>query len=249
MGKKVIFAATAVIVVAAAVAVTFFLNRLDGAVGDYIERYGRAATGTDVSVGGVDIALTAGTGTLSRLTIDNPDGFDTDYALRIDDSRLTLDLGSVASDVPIVTEVLLDGAHLNAEQRGDATNLTEIQRYMNGSSGEPPPDADTEEGRIIIDRFRLTNARVTLTSDYLGEPEELPLRDVVVDGIGRSAGGATYAEATEAILDPILAAARSAVQERLRNAAADAAREEIREEADEAKQEAGERLKELLERE
>jgi hypothetical protein len=197
--------------------------------------------------------LTTGRGTLSRLEIGNPDGFETDYALRIEDINLAVDVGSVASDVPVLTEVVLDEAHLNAEQRGEATNLTEIQSYMSRSSGEPPPDAEAEEGRIIIDRFRLTNARVTLTSEYLSEPEELPLEDVVVNGIGRSSGGATYAEATEAILSPILASARTAVQARLRSAAGEAAREELQEElqeeVDEVEQEAGEKLKELLDRE
>ena len=63
----------------------------------------------------------------------------------------------------------------------------------------------------------------------------------VVDGIGRGSGGATYAQAAEAILGPILTAARSAPEERLRNAAADAAREAIEEEA-------SEKLRDLLDR-
>jgi hypothetical protein len=90
------------------------------------------------------------------------------------------------------------------------------------------PDAGTEEeGRIIIDRFRLTHGRVTLTSEYLGKPEDLALDDVVVNGVGRSSDGATYGEATEAVLTPIVRAARSAAEGRLREAAAGRAREEI----------------------
>jgi hypothetical protein len=72
-------------------------------------------------------------------------------------------------------------------------------------------------------------------------PEELELDDVVVDGIGRSSGGATYTEATEAVLNPIVLAARAAVQNRLRDAAADAARDEVKEKV-------SERLEELLEK-
>jgi hypothetical protein len=229
----------AVVVLLVGGAALFFASRLDGIVADAIERYGGAATGTEVDVGGVDIAVTEGRGELTRLTIGNPNGFETDYALRIDDIRLALDLGSLTGDVPVVSEVILDGAHVNAEQRGEATNLTDIQRYIEGT---PSESAGGEQGRIIIDRFRLTNARVTITSELLEEPEELALRDVTVNGVGRTSGGATYGEAAEAVLTPIFAAARTAVQDRLRDEAADEAREEVEEEA-------RERLEELLDRE
>jgi hypothetical protein len=137
---------------------------------------------------------------------------------------------------------VVDGAHLNAEQRGDATNVTQIQRYMTQPDTGATTAQPREQGRLIIDRFRLTNGRVTLTSDLLSKPEDLALDDVVVEGIGRSSGGATYSEATEAVLNPILRAARAALQNRLRDAAGDAARDEV-------KKKASERVQELLNRE
>jgi hypothetical protein len=248
MGKKIVFGALVVIVIAVAAAILFVRTQLDGRVAAFIESYGRAATGTDVDVGSVDLAVTDGRGSLDRLTIGNPDGFATDYALRIDDIELAIELGSLADAVPVVSEMLLNDAHLNAEQSGADTNLTQIQRYMEESSGEPAA-GETEEGRIIIDRFRLSNARVTVTSDLLTQPEVLQLEDVVVEGIGRRTGGATYAEATEAILDPILSATRDAVEGRLRETASDAAREELEEEVEEVKEDAEERVRELLDRE
>jgi hypothetical protein len=69
-----------------------------------------------------------------------------------------------------------------------------------------------------------------LTSEHLSEPEELVLRDVVVNGIGATTGGATYAQAAEAMLAPVLEEARDAAAERLRTVAADAVREELEEE-------------------
>ena len=244
MRKTIVLGATGIVVVAAAAVVYLAVNRLDGVVADAVETYGRAATGTDVDVGGVDIALTEGRGKLTRLTVDNPPGFETGYAVRINDVDVSLDLRSLSSGVPVVTELLLDDAHINAEQRDDATNLTDIQRNVSQPSTQPAARAE-DAGRIIIDRFRLTNARVTVTSELLSKPEEIALEDVVVTGIGRSAGGASYGEAAEAMLAPILAAARSAAQARLRSEAADAVREELEEEVEEK---AGEKLRELLDR-
>jgi hypothetical protein len=96
-----------------------------------------------------------------------------------------------------------------------------------------------------------------VTSEHLSKPEELPLGDVVVRDIGSATGGATYSEAAEAMLMPVIAAARSAAAERLRNAAgealSEAARKELdeqaqrlRERADEARQEISERAEEQL---
>jgi hypothetical protein len=240
MGKKIAVVIAVVVAAAAGVAV-FVVTQLDRMVADAVETYGQAATGTDVTVGGVNVSLTDSRGQIRSLTIGNPEGFTTDNALSIDSIELDVDLGSLTGDVPVITEVIVEGAALNAEQRGETTNLTEIQRYMNETSGEPESAEPADEGRIIIDRFRLTGGRVTLTSELLNEPETLDLDEVVVEGIGRASGGATYAEATEAVLGPILAAARSAVQGRLRDTATDAARDEIEEEA-------RERLQNLLDR-
>ena len=143
-------------------------------------------------------------------------GYDTDYAVRIGSATVALDIGSLAGDVPVVEELILDGALINAEQREAASNLTDIQKHATASSGEPQAG---EPGRIVVERFRVRNARVLVTSEHLSRPEELPLRDIVVKSIGSATGGATYSEAAEAMLMPVLAAARAAAAERLRSAA------------------------------
>lgn len=240
MGRKALLGVAVVVVAAIVAAIAMVASRLDGIAGRIIEDYGSATTGTDVSVRSVDLAPIRGRGELKHLTIGNPPGFTTDYALRIDDVELALDLGSLRGAVPVVHEVLVDDAHLNAEQRGDSTNLTDIERHMSkAESGSAEPGAPEE--KVIIDRFRMTHGRVTLTSELLDHPEELELGDVVVENIGRGSGGATYGEATEAVLTPVLRAARAAVEERLKGAAAAAAREQVEERA-------ADKLKGLFER-
>jgi hypothetical protein len=253
MRAGVVIAVLIAVALATAVALRYGARRLDGIVAQTVESYGRAVTGTAVRVSGVDLALAAGRAELSDITIANPDGYETDYAVRVDRANVALDIGSITGDVPVVEELTLDGALIHAEQRETATNLTDIQRHATAAPAEPSPtESAAEPGRIVIERFRLTNARVQVTSDHLSKPEELVLRDVVVEGIGRGSGGVTYAEAAEAMLSPVLAAARQAAGERLRTAAADAAeaaaREEAREEADEVREDIKERLDELLDR-
>lgn len=235
MGKKILLGTVAAVLVIAMVAVFLVVTRLDRIIQNQVEAYGSAATGTEVRLKGVDVSLSESRGALRGLTISNPGGYGTAYAVLIDDIELQVDLGSLRRAALVVNEVLADGAHVNAEHRGQATNLTEIRRHMDQTmQQEVDPQ---EQGRIIIDRFRLTNARVMITSELLDEPESLELGEVAVNGIGRDAGGATYEEAARAILRPILAAARSAVEDRLR--------EEARKELE---KEARKRLRDLIER-
>lgn len=256
MRAAILIVVLTLVAIVTVVAFRYGSGRLDSVVASTVERYGSAVTGTDVDVDGVDLALTAGRAHFTGLTIDNPRGYDTDYAVRIGTATVTLDVASLAGDVPVVKELELDGALINAEQRDAASNLTDIQKH---ATAGPSAAQTAEPGRIVIERFRLRNARVIVTSDLLSKPEELPLGDVVVGNIGSSTGGATYAEAAEAMLTPVIAAARTAAAERLRSAAgdavSDAARKELDEEAqglhekaDEAREKLSEKAGELLDR-
>jgi hypothetical protein len=253
----VLIVALGAVAIAVVVGLRYGAGRLDSVVASTIERYGSEVTGTDVEVNGVDLALTAGRAHLTGLTVDNPQGYETDYAVRIGTATVALDVGSLAGDVPVVKELELDGALINAEQRDAAMNLTDIQENATGDSGDASAG---EPGRIVVERFRLRNGRVLVTSEHLSKPEELPLRDIVVENIGSASGGATYSEAAEAMLMPVIAAARTAATERLSavagEAVSQAAREELDEEeqalsekADEEREELSEKVEGLLDRE
>ncbi len=244
MGKRILFGLVAVVVLAAAGVTWLVMSKGNQIVARAIENYGSAATGTSVAVGRVELAFTQGRGDIKGLTIGNPPGYSSSYFLQIDDMTLAIDLGSLGARVPVVKEALVDAAQLNAEQHGQTTNLTDIEQRVTGADTGPKSKSQAganHEGRIIIDRFRLTHGRVTLTSDLLKHPEDLELADVSIDGIGRASGGVTYEQAAKAVLDPILRATRNAVEARLRKAAEDAAR-------DKAKSALRDRLEKSLER-
>ena len=228
MGKRILLGLIAVVVLAAAGVAWLVLTKGNEFVASAIETYGSAATRTSVRVGQVELALTQGRGDIKSLTIGNPPGYSSSDFLQIDDIKLAIDLRSLGGRVPVVKEALVDAANLNVEQHGQTTNLMDVEQRITGPSTMSKPRPQTgakDQGRIIIDRFRLTHGRITLTSDLLKHPEELELADVSIDGIGRASGGVTYEQAAQAVLDPILRATRSAVDARLRKAAEDAARD------------------------
>ena len=204
MRPAIVIAVLAVVAIVAAVALKYGARRLDSVVASTVERYGSDITGTDVSVDGVNLALTQGRAELAGVTIDNPRGYETDYAVHVGRASVELDVASLAGEVPVIEEIVLDGALVNAEQREAASNLTDIQKHATASSGDEPAEPAGEPARIVVERFRVNNARLLLTSEYLREPEELPLSDVVVTDIGSDTGGVTYSEAASAMLMPLI---------------------------------------------
>lgn len=226
-----------ILLIAAVIASVLLVGRLEPTIISTIESYGEASTGTEVRLRAANVSVRESSGTLSGLSIGNPEGYETDFALQLDEIRLDVEPESLVSGPLVLNEIVVSGATLNAEQRGDSSNLTEIlDRMEQGDQGETSAESN---GRIIIDRFRLEGGRITLTSELLAEEQYVDLPEVRVEDVGRSTGGVSYDETTEALLTPILAAARSAVLDRLRDAAVDEASEEIEDAAEE-------RLRELL---
>ena len=94
MRPAIVIAVLAVIAIAVALGLRSGARRLDGVVAATVERYGGAVTGTDVKVGGVDLALASGRADFAGITIGNPEGYDTDYAVRVGHATVGLDIGS-----------------------------------------------------------------------------------------------------------------------------------------------------------
>jgi uncharacterized protein involved in outer membrane biogenesis len=210
------------VLLAAAVGIVAFIvaTRTDRYVAGAVVRYFESATGTDTRLDAVSVSFGDSRVGVEGLKIMNPPGFATDYALQIDDAAVTVDVTSLRADVLVVRSVAVDGAELNAEQRGDTTNLNEIVEHIRADDGETKPAQ--QQRRIVIDSFLLENARVALTADRLAEPQNIVLDPVRVTGIGRAAGGVSYEAATDAVLGAIFTAARSALRHRIGEAAGDA---------------------------
>jgi hypothetical protein len=235
--SKLILGFVLVVAILAGVGV-YFAGRLSPSLASALEAYGERATGTDVRVEAVDVSLPRARARVSGLVVGNPPGYDSEYSLRIDDIDVDVDAASLARNPLVLKDVTLRQAMLNAEQRGGSSNLTEILDHMDRAGGEP--EGSEPSRKVIIDRFRLLGGRITLTSDALSEPESLELPDVVVEDVGRAQGGLTFGEATDALLAPVLQAARTAVRERLSSAAGEAVKRKVEEAA-------RERLRQLTE--
>ncbi len=191
----------------------FLLTRgLNAAVKSGVETVGSQATETPVTIEEVDLSLFSGQGEIRGFTIDNPAGFDTDYAFSLDRIVFALDVGSLRSDVVVIHEISIDGAQLIAEQKLLRKNnlLTLLNNVRDFAASAEETEWDVQ---FVIEEFHFTNAEVTLRAPLIAG-QRLDLPDVHVSDIGQPSLGVSVPEMPLRILEPIIAEVLKVVQRR-----------------------------------
>jgi uncharacterized protein involved in outer membrane biogenesis len=182
-----------------------------------------------VRVGAVAIDLRAATGTISGLSVANPEGFADEAAIEFGDFNLGLDAKSLFSEPVVVQNIAVDDAVLRIEQLGARNNLQVLLDNLRSSTTGEPAES-TSGPRVVIQRFALAGAKVSLSVPGVDEQRSFELPDIVLTGIGQRSGGAAGAELAREILEPVL---REALQSSAAQGVKDKVREELGEKAGE----------------
>jgi hypothetical protein len=170
------------------VLMAFFVTAC-GSLNEYvmkeIESVGSKLTGVPVRVERVHIGIFQGLGEITRVTIDNPEGYQTDYAFQMDVIRLKLKILSLLSDPLVVRELVIESPIVNFESREmGGSNWNEIASHVrtnraraDNQSAETdltPDKTPKKPVRIVVKRlviqgvtFNLRRADGTTTSGTL----------------------------------------------------------------------------------
>jgi len=193
-------------------------SNLDSLVAGAIEKVGGEVTGVPVRVSGVSISLKEGTGEIRGLTIGNPEGFNSDYALRLNSIRMTLDTSTITSNPVRIKKISVDGSELVAEVSvGSGINLARIYDNLNGGGdGGQPSSGESAGPKLVIEQFDFTHAAMTVKTP-VSQDKSHKLGDVHVRNIGEGSGGATPAQVAVQLLRPVLREAVTAAREEAGN--------------------------------
>lgn len=176
-------------------AVSYFatgsLNRM---VKGAIEVYGSEASGTQVSVGKVEITLATGEGIVDDLQVRNAAGFTDRDIFRLGRIVIKLDTDTLM-DNPVVLDELTVRAptvHYEIDDSG-SSNLDVLRKNL--SAGGSGKNADNDEFRMIIRKLIMEDGRASVRIAALGEREQsVRLPSVQLTDVGKKSGGATAAE-------------------------------------------------------
>ncbi len=213
--KKILLggAVTALVLVVVTVAVLW--SNLNSIIEKGIEAYGPKVLLAPVSVGKVDITVSEGSGAIGDLTIGNPAGFKTDYALKLGNISVTLDSASVTGETVRIKSILIQAPDIVYEGLTGKSNLEQLQanalafaggdRRQEGAAGKPAK-------KVVIDHLKIENGSIGVSAALLqGRKLTTPLPTIELRDIGKGSE-ATMADAMGQVLTAINRAALPAVQ-------------------------------------
>ncbi len=244
--KKALIAGGVVVVALVVVAVVVLTN-LGSVVKSAIETVGPRVTQSDVTVEEVEISVSEGTAALAGLVVGNPEGYQTERAMRLGRIDVRLDTGSVTGDTIVIHEVVIDGPEMTYEVGNPRSNFQQLQKNAedfaarNGGGGSAEPAEGSGGKKLVIENLYVRNAKVSVSAPFLqGREAGTRIPEIHLTDIGKDSGGATPAEVAARTLDAITARVIGAVGQLDLKGMMDGAAGKLKEGAEGALKEGGE---------
>lgn len=197
-----------------------------------VEKEAPRITGTDITLGDIQIIYGTGRIVVKDLVIKNPTGFTSPHAFWLHKLVFQLSIPSVFQDVVVINELSIEDANIIAEQAGDSlrTNLQVIADHAKsttGSNKKPPiSSSDSPSKKIIIKEFRFIGNSIDLVSQQWGD-RTIPIPDLVFNDIGEKEGGLTPDQLSQRIIRLVTHQASEAAKDELKRIAKEQARDTI----------------------
>jgi len=210
----------------------FLWSNLDSIVKDMIEEVGSDVTRTGVQLDSVSLDPITGRGELNGLTILNPQGYESDYALKLDTVVVEIDPSSLRNPVIVISEVRIEGAKLIAEQKGKNTNLGQLLKNVERKPASQEPAAEQETAskdiRLMLKEFAFLKTNATVITE-LTETQSIDIPDIRQKNIGDTKKGLTPDQLAQALLRDIVKTVQKSVTRYLRDLGADAVEKKLTE--------------------
>lgn len=226
MIKKILISVVFLLLVAGGGVYFYF----DSIVKSGIEVVGSSVLGTAVTVDGVSISPLNGQGTLSGLRVENPEGFDSQYAFELDSVSININASSVFSDVVEIESVQIVQPTITYETKITTDNIrTLLANLPEGGSDSGGEESAGESSRqIIIRDFSMVDSQLNFVAAVVSAPIVLP--DIRIQNIGEEGGSTSAANALRVVLQeitrnilnadlPSLDMLRESVEERIQDGA------------------------------
>ncbi len=183
-------------------------KNIDLLVHDAIETIGGDLTEVKVAVGEVNISLTDGRAELHELTVANVKGYTAPEMFSLTQVALQIDPLTLADEVIVIDEILIDGASLTVEHKGVSdTNIQDLMKTLeeNVPTSDKAVEAETSAStlRFMVKKLVLKNNIMDVVSPSM-EPKSLDLKDIQRTNIGSKNNGLSAEALTQALIQPIL---------------------------------------------
>lgn len=189
------------LVVALYVTLQFFLGSI---VKSGVNKFGPAITQTKVLLEGAKISPLSGVGTLTGLSVGNPEGWSQTDAFRLAKAHLSVEPFSLLKDHIVINELIIEKPEFNYETKLIASNISDLLKNVEksmGTSDTPASTPTSKEGKpikLVVKKLVLKDAQVSLA--VAGKTMTMPMPQIDMVDVGVKEGGITPAQLATAIM-------------------------------------------------
>lgn len=177
---------------------------LDSIVKSGIEVVGSSVLGTTVTVDSVSLSPLSGQGSISGLRVENPEGFESQYAFELDSVLVSIDVNSVFTDAVEIESIVIMQPIITYETKITSDNIrTLLANLDEGDAASSDPESAEDSGQqIIIREFRMVDSQLNFVSALVSAP--ITLADIEIRDIGAEGGSSSAANAVRVVLQELV---------------------------------------------
>lgn len=200
MIKKILFSLVFILLVVGG-GVFFYL---DSIVKSGIEVVGTRVLGTAVTVDSVLLSPFSGQGTISGLRVENPEGFDSQYAFELDSVSVNLDVNSLLSEVALIESVVIMQPIITYETKITTDNIRALLANLpaSGDAAQNDPETGEPAQQIIVRDFQMRGSQLNFVAASVTAP--VTLADIQIQNIGEEGGASSAANAVRVVLQELV---------------------------------------------
>lgn len=202
--KKILgYSALVVLVLAIGLYITmqFFIG---GMVKAGVNKFGPGITQTKVVLDGASISPLSGSGTLTGLSVGNPQGWSAADAFRLGKIHINMEPFSVFKDSIVINELIIENPEFLYETKIVSSNvgdlLKNIEKATGGGTASQPTTKEGKPIKLIIKKLVLKDGKVTVGVIGAGGVVTMPMPPIDMKDIGVAEGGVTPAQLSLAIM-------------------------------------------------
>tara|TARA_B110000858_G_scaffold198442_1_gene265073 strand:+ start:36683 stop:37432 length:750 start_codon:yes stop_codon:yes gene_type:complete len=177
---------------------------LDAIVKSSIEVVGSNVLGTAVTVDSVSLSPLSGQGSISGMRVENPEGFDSQYAFELDSVLVNINVNSMFTDVAEIESITIMQPIVTYETKITTDNIrTLLDKLPEGDVASSDAGVADESGQqLIIREFRMLGPQLNFVTALASAP--LTLADIEIRNIGAEGGSSSAAGAIRVVLQELV---------------------------------------------
>lgn len=188
--------------------------------------YGSQVVGTNVNIGRIDISLKDGHGSVSDITVGNPNGYSKDLIINLGKVAVQVDKDSVIKALketaqktgPKVKTIVIDEVrvskpevtyelmNLNRNNANDVLDNIKKNTASTAKEEKKPADPNAVQYNVAVKKVVVEDGTATVAAGLLGVSKSLsvPLPTVTINNVGTEKQGVTVGEGLARLFQEIL---------------------------------------------